>query len=100
MAYERLPSQSYEDALNAYERGAALLASFHIPKPPPSQPGKINYESFSGYRELWRWSERLKNLRCSVFWVQVYVCYCDGPLPVRLLLRFLPLCGLCERFAV
>ena len=59
MAYERLPSNSHKDALDAYERGAALLASFHIPKSPPSRSGKVTYETFNRYRELWRWSERL-----------------------------------------
>lgn len=52
MAHEHLAPGSPSQALAAYDRGVRLLQRFTIPKSP-------NTASFTKYRELWRWTDRL-----------------------------------------
>ena len=59
MAHERLAPGSPSQALVAYERGVHLLQQFAIPKSPPNRPGRQSSESFTKYRELWQWTNRL-----------------------------------------
>ena len=59
MAYESLSPPSIINALGSYESVLPLLDQINIPKSLPSLPGKANVESFTRYRELWRWVERL-----------------------------------------
>ncbi|TDL20474.1 hypothetical protein BD410DRAFT_790991 [Rickenella mellea] len=58
MAHEKL-SQDPSAALSAYDRGVTQLAALSIPRSLPIRPGRANFESFTRYRELWRWAERL-----------------------------------------
>lgn len=59
MAYESLSPPSIIDALISYESALPLLDQVNIPKSLPSLPGKVSVDSFTLYRELWRWVERL-----------------------------------------
>lgn len=59
MAYESLPQLSLSAALASYEAALPLLDHINIPKSLPSATGKASVESFTRYRELWRWVERL-----------------------------------------
>ncbi|KIJ47909.1 hypothetical protein M422DRAFT_45616 [Sphaerobolus stellatus SS14] len=59
MAYESLTPKRLDDALTAYESAFLLLDQINIPKSLPSSTGQANVESFTRYRELWRWVERL-----------------------------------------
>lgn len=46
-----------EDALGVYEAALPILRNLHAHTPPP-EPSQQN-PSFTKYRELWRWAERL-----------------------------------------
>ncbi|KAF8530061.1 hypothetical protein BU17DRAFT_72839 [Hysterangium stoloniferum] len=58
-AHESLPNASLSNALAAYESALPLLNRINIPKSLPSVMGRGPTESFTRYRELWRWVERL-----------------------------------------
>ena len=59
MANEKLNPGSPSSALDSYNCGVEVLQSFRIPKSFPTRAGNTNYDSFTKYRELWRWTERL-----------------------------------------
>ncbi|KLO16848.1 hypothetical protein SCHPADRAFT_937555 [Schizopora paradoxa] len=59
MSHERISPGSPVLALAAYDKGCSLLKSFSIPKSLPTRPGKSNLDSFTRYRELWRWTDML-----------------------------------------
>ena len=59
MSNERLSSNDPLIALSSYEKGLQLLSSNSIARSPSTRSGKASFESFTKYRELWRWTERL-----------------------------------------
>lgn len=59
MAYESLSQPSMINALVSYESALPLLDLINIPKSLPSSSGKASVDSFTRYREHWRWVERL-----------------------------------------
>jgi hypothetical protein len=59
MSHEKLSPESPLVSLSSYEKGVRLLASNAIARSAPTRSGKANFESFTKYRELWRWTERL-----------------------------------------
>lgn len=59
MSYERISPGSPAIALSSYDKGCVLLKSFSIPKSLPTRSGKCNLDSFTRYRELWRWTDMI-----------------------------------------
>jgi hypothetical protein len=63
MSHESLSSIDPTTALTVYSAALPLLTTVTSMIPPnataPTTPGKLDFTSFSTFRELWRWVERL-----------------------------------------
>lgn len=61
MSYEKLYPENLEESFKVYSKANPLLSSLEseIPRSIPTTPTGTSASSFTQYRELWRWVDRL-----------------------------------------